>query len=93
MTREPSKPYYVRVPVSRAPAVEAAAAARGFDSVPALARHLLLEAAGTPEPYAPLIAELARVRSALVDAMATDASLRPAILQIARAVAAIERRA
>ena len=93
MKREPSKPYYVRVPVSCAPAVEAAAVERGFANVPKLARHLLLEAAGTPEPYAPLVAELARLRSALVDAMAHDESLRPAILQIARVVAAIEKRA
>lgn len=91
MKREPSKPYFVRVPVSRAPAVEANAVRRGFANVPQHARYLLLKDAGTPDPYPPLIAELARLRSALVDAMAHDESLRPAILQIARVVAAIEK--
>lgn len=90
--REPSIGVFVRIPESKYERVAQRARSQGIPVVASYARALLLEDAGSMSADSPLACELARTRSALVDAIAQQEDLRPAILSIARIINEIQTR-
>lgn len=88
---EPSVAHCMRIPVSRNPAVLAEAQKRGHATVAELGRVLCMEAANVGDPNGRLVTELAQVRSALIEAVAVEKGIRPAVLRLAEIIVQIER--